>query len=113
MAHADYDCCVICDSKMDYNASDPRTKEDVCDCCIEDMMQHGPVMDSPTEIIGHLKTLTDDAALIWLHAVGFSPCYYENAMDQYLIERGLVVTDGPSGSKWDKALKPLSASNDQ
>jgi hypothetical protein len=108
MAHGDYNCCAICDSKLDYNAGDARTKEEICDDCIERSIALGHPCVRPTNVVEYIKTLNDQVALIWLHAMDFDPCYYENDLDKYLIERGLIETGVKDGGKWGKRLKPIA-----
>jgi hypothetical protein len=105
MAHADYDCCAICDSKMNYNSGAADTKEALCIDCIERTAELGTPCTRPSQVQEHLKSLSDEAALKWLHDVGFSPCYYPNDIDLYLIDRGLIETGIKDAGKWGKRLR--------
>lgn len=109
MAHADYDCCAICDCKMHYNGGCADAKAALCTDCIERTAELGKLCTRPEQVLEHLKSMNDVAALAWLHALGFSPCYYQNEFDDYLIGRKLVVTDAKEGGKWGKKLAPLPA----
>lgn len=105
MAHADYNCCAICDCKMNYAGGYAETKDKLCPECIERSAALGHLCVRPEQVVEHVKTLDDAAALVWLNAMGFDPCYYENDTDKYLIERGLIETGVKDGSKWGKRLR--------
>lgn len=108
MAHADYDCCAVCDAKMAYNSCDARTKEDVCVGCIERSIAAGQPITRAIQIKDALAALDDTAALAWLHSMRYAPCYYQNDIDDYLVGRGLIVTGSTDpGAKWGKLLAPL------
>lgn len=107
MAHADYDCCAICDCKMNYNGGSADTKENLCVDCIVRTSELGKLMTRPKQVVEHLNGLPDAEALVWLHAMSFSPCYYDNDLDKYLIDRGLIETGVKDGSKWGKRLRPI------
>ena len=105
MAHADYNCCAICDNKMDYAGFGADTKTKLCPDCIERSAALGKLCVSPEQVAEHIKSLSDADAIAWLHAMGFDPCYYENDLDKYLIERGLIETGIKDGPKWGKRLR--------
>lgn len=105
MAHADYNCCAICDDKMNYCGGCAETKDRICTDCIERSAELGKLITRPAQLIEHLSTLDDAAALVWLHKMGFDPCYYENEVDDYLISRGLIETGVKDAGKWGKQLK--------
>lgn len=80
MAHADYHCCAICDSKMDYSR-DARTKEDLCTDCTRAIVTAGfPIFDGE-ELIAALDANTP-GLVDALEAIGFSTCYYGNPVDE-------------------------------
>jgi hypothetical protein len=105
MAHADYNCCAICDCKMDYNGGCAETKEAICPDCIERTADLGRLCVRPSQVLEYVKSLDDVAALRWLHGVGFDPCYYGNELDDYLVERGLIEKAGDR--KWGKRLRAM------
>lgn len=113
MAHADYNCCTICDCKMEYSGGSADTKARLCEDCIERSAELGKLCVRPQQVVEHIKGLSDAEALTWLHAMGFNPCYYKNDLDGYLIDRGLIETGVKDGPKWGKRLKPapMSASS--
>ena len=104
MAHADYDCCLICDCKMSFSY-DSRTKEDVCRGCLHVMRKRGEILLSQEEVIEFLKTRDDESALKWLNEVGYSACFYRCDADNYIIdERGFDVNKGTG--EWVKKEAP-------
>ena len=88
MAHGDYNCCAICDCKMEYNPYDAKTKEQICVQCIENTIDLGKPITRPEQIEEHLATLSDDAVEIWLRNVEFRCCFYPNDVDEYVNSRG-------------------------
>jgi hypothetical protein len=106
MAHADYSCCAICDSKMNYG--EDATKEDICVSCIEDLLAIDLKITRVSSLMDHIDALSDADALAFLHRIGFIPCFYQNDIDQRLIDRGLITTNG--GPKWGRGLKPIETS---
>lgn len=108
LAHADYNCCAICDDKMEYSGFGSETKAKLCPDCIERSAELGHLCVRPEQVVEYLKTLDDAASLTWLHAMGFSPCYYANDLDAYLISRKLVETGLKDVGKWGNRLKPLT-----
>mgnify|MGYP000879295570 CR=1 FL=1 len=51
MAHADYDCCAICDCKMQYNEFDSLTKERICEPCLIKLRVNGVMVITFDELI--------------------------------------------------------------
>jgi hypothetical protein len=105
MAHGDYNCCLICDRKMEYNPYEASTKESPCIDCIEKMRNSGMVVLSVEEMKKAVDEKGDDA-IKWLHEIGYEHCYYDNHIDSYLEEKGLILS-GQEDGKWGKKLKPL------
>lgn len=105
MAHADYECCAICDCKMGYNGGMAETKDAICPDCIERTAELGHLCVRPAQFLEHVKSLSDEDALKCLNALGFSPCYYGNEIDDYMIAKGFVETGIKDGPKWGKRLK--------
>lgn len=83
MAHGDYDCCAICDSKLSYS-SDAATKEVICGPCVADLATHGVIAGTPDALIAWVKSADPAWVRATMTAVGYSPCYYGNAVDDAL-----------------------------
>lgn len=108
MAHADYDCCLICDRKMSFSY-DARTKEEVCVDCLKAMRERGEILLSPEEVIELLKNKDDESMLKWLNEVGYVACHYFtcSSADRYIIEERGFDTDKRFG-EWYKKEAPSS-----
>ena len=100
MAHADYDCCLICDCKMSFSY-DARTKEEACVNCLHTMRHMGEILLTQEEVIAFLKARDDEAALKWLNEVGYSACHYRCDADNYIIDERGFDTQERHG-KWQK-----------
>lgn len=84
MAHGDYHCCAICDSKMSYS-SDAETKEHLCSGCVADMAQNGAILHNVEELLEWMQKESKETVISVLSRVGFSKCFYPNRVDaQYL-----------------------------
>lgn len=86
MAHGDYDCCLICDCKMNYS-HDARTKESVCTSCLHRMRHMGTIILTQDELIDFIKQKSDEESIKWLNEVGYRVCFYGNTADDYIITR--------------------------
>ena len=74
MAHADYNCCMICDCKMGYMgyyASETKAKP--CETCLQRMRDAEVMFLSPGELINYLETLNMKEALTFLRKIGYEP----------------------------------------
>lgn len=81
MAHADYDCCAICDSKQPYS-SDADTKSEICADCLKMLRDEGiaPLPLDPEELIAWMQREPVRAMAV-LTEIGFRPCCYPNPVD--------------------------------
>ena len=48
MAHGDYNCCAVCDSKLEYS-NDAQTKEELCSWCAVNLAQSGVFVHNVVE----------------------------------------------------------------
>ena len=87
MAHGDYDCCAVCDSKLGYS-NDACTKEEVCAYCAVALVQVGILARNGDEFAQWIKA--NDIATIYEKLVNrpVKRCYYGNAVDDALNEKG-------------------------
>lgn len=88
MAHADYDCCAICDSKQSYS-SDPLTKEEICSACLKDLRSQGLSILGVDELLEWINSCDKDELRKVLGKIGFRFCYYTNGIDKAVIDRGI------------------------
>jgi hypothetical protein len=80
MAHADYECCAVCDSKV-YYSTDAETKGVLCSECVANMARHGVIVGSVNELIEWMNSEAPGTVFSILQSVGFQKCYYCNAVD--------------------------------
>lgn len=81
MAHADYDCCAICDSKQSYN-SDSRTKEEICSDCLHALRDAGINALDTDEFIRWVNGQSAELLEPKLNEIRFNICRYGNAVDE-------------------------------
>lgn len=80
MAHGNYACCAICDSKVHFGEYDDA-KTAVCTSCALNVIQAGgPRLDRPEDVLKWLDAEPVVSRLA-LRALGFSKCFYENPVD--------------------------------
>lgn len=87
MAHGDYNCCAVCDCKLDFNASDPRTKKEICTDCLHTLKDNGLNVLNPDELIKWIETADEEVLKDTLDKIGFSFCYYSNPVDDAVLKR--------------------------
>jgi hypothetical protein len=80
MAHGDYDCCAVCDSKLSYS-NDATTKETLCSGCAVNLAQKGVFVHGVTELKTWMIEEHPRVVVSALDSVGFSPCLYPNEVD--------------------------------
>jgi len=86
MAHANYECCVVCDDEV-YYSTDAEAKEVLCARCAAELATRGVVVHGPSEFIEWVKTADPDFVRNVLLEVGFRPCYYSSVIDRIVNER--------------------------
>lgn len=79
MAHADYNCCAICDSKMEYSY-ESATKEDICEYCRE---RTG--IATVRQLREKLLALSYEDRIKFAKEIGINKCCYSNDIDDLLI----------------------------
>lgn len=78
MAHGDYNCCAICDSKMEYSY-EATTKEDICENCRE---RTG--IAAVRQLKEKLLALDFEKRLKFAEEIGLRKCFYPNEIDELL-----------------------------
>ncbi len=82
MAHGDYNCCAVCDRKLDYIGWDAKTKEDICSDCLKSFRDvEIPALDVG-ELINWVNETEPAQVLAKLAICGFSKCFYDNPVDK-------------------------------
>jgi len=89
MAHADYNCCAICDCKLDYMGLNARKKEDICPRCLAILHEIGVKIFNVEELKEFIKKTDPKVLLVTLAFLGFCKCYYKNEVDTLVAEKGI------------------------
>ena len=106
MAHADYNCCAICDSKMDYAGWESETKEDICTYCLENIKKLNLKIENVEDLKKYIKDTDYKTLRETLIKLDYSFCYYSNDIDD------LVVSNfQPSGMSFEEYLKRIDNQN--
>jgi hypothetical protein len=80
MAHADYECCAVCDSKQAYSeCSDAKSA--ICGPCVADLARLGVITGTPEELVKWVNENPVEKVGPVLAAVGFKPCFYDSTVD--------------------------------
>lgn len=90
MAHADYDCCAVCDRKLAYNSPGAETKAEICPECEKALALVSLVFDSVDALIQWIKDTDKQAVWLALYAIGFRRCHYPNEVDNAVAEKGIT-----------------------
>lgn len=80
MAHADYECCAICDCKIRYAAIEDA-KTDICMKCMKVFRNKGLNIIGTEELINWLKTENKEKIREILKEANFEKCCYLNLID--------------------------------
>lgn len=81
MAHADYACCIICDSETHYEV-DSYSKTDICQRCAAGIsLEVGKVIGSVDEFLQWFRSEEERDVIAIIDGLGYKPCYYENTFD--------------------------------
>ena len=80
MAHADYDCCAVCDRKLSYS-NDANTKAEICPFCLSNLHQEDVLVYTPYEFIEWIITHEDTIVKDVLLSIEFRFCFYPNNVD--------------------------------
>lgn len=97
MAHADYDCCAICDCKLSYAGyADADTKESICETCLKRLQKEGLPIVAVDQLLKWIETAPKAELREKLQRLGFRACYYKNDVDEAVLERGLVFNNDGS-----------------
>lgn len=89
MAHADYDCCAICDCKMQYNEFDSLTKERICEPCLIKLRVNGVMVITFDELIKWVNDTDKEFVGKVLKEMGYQRCFYPNRFDVLIDRLGL------------------------
>lgn len=92
MAHGDYDCCALCDSKLNYNAWEARTKEDLCTGCLK--VLHGlDIMVYDGEELHEWIRSHGAEEVVGKLGPHINQCFYDNLIDRAFAEHVAVLEE--------------------
>ena len=89
MAHGDYNCCAICDSKMDYNAYEAKTKEDMCEECLDKCKELNLNIKDVDDFKEYIKNASYTELKENLIKLNYEFCWYSNDLDKDIAYRFL------------------------
>lgn len=87
MAHADYNCCAICDDKMYYAGFESETKEEICDACLNVINEMDLNISNVEELKKFIESGEYEKVKELLINCGFWFCYYGNEIDKSVLYR--------------------------
>jgi len=87
MAHGDYDCCAICDSKLSYNPYDSITKMEICSSCSMELRDLGLIILDVEDLIKWLKKADKKDIENFIEKTSYNKCYYRNEVDSLIEQR--------------------------
>ena len=86
MAHADYECCAVCDCKMSYNGFNAKSKAKICSDCVANLAEHDVIVHDWVELVDWVEDTKQSEVEKVLEDVGFSFCCYGNEVDDAVQE---------------------------
>ena len=87
MAHADYNCCAICDSKMDYAGFESTTKEEICEECLKNIKELGLKIENIDDLKEFIKETDYKTLKETLIKLDYGFCCYENKIDELVVKK--------------------------
>lgn len=93
MAHADYHCCAICDSKLEYGGYDSTTKERICEVCLLELQLLDLKIVTVDQFIRWVESVDQEVLRSTLKELCFRKCFYDNDVDKTVEERGITFDE--------------------
>jgi len=93
MAHADYNCCAVCDCKLDYAGWNATTKERICEDCLLKLQEMNLKIVTVRQLIAWIKDTDNDVLREKLKEMGYRCCYYENDVDTAIKEKRIEFNE--------------------
>ncbi len=87
MAHADYDCCAVCDCKMSYNGGMAETKKEICSHCVAELATRGVIVHGVDKLMEWMRNTDLRKVKRILKECNFRVCFYIGEIDELLAER--------------------------
>jgi hypothetical protein len=82
MAHANYECCAVCDKKVYYAFGDVYAKDVICTNCVVELALRGVFIRNVHELHEWMEKESPEKVLEILEQVGFKKCHYWNEIDE-------------------------------
>lgn len=93
VAHSDYNCCAICDRKLEYAGFNATTKERICESCLVELQTRKLPIVTVAQFIDWVKGIDKDMLRSTLKDLGFRRCYYSNDVDDAVRAAGIEFDD--------------------
>ncbi len=100
MAHADYNCCAICDCKIKYAGRHARTKKDICGKCLVELKKID--IHNINGFKKYIKKSRYDDLKELLLKLDYSFCWYGNEIDDLILS-----TFFPNGMAFKKYIERI------
>lgn len=82
MAHGNYNCCALCDCKMDYTGWEATTKEEICENCLKNIKELDLNIANIEELKDFIEYGDYEKIKELLLKCDFSFCFYGNEIDK-------------------------------
>lgn len=89
MAHGNYNCCAICDCKMDYNGYEATTKEEICEDCLLECNKLNLNIKNVDDFKKYIENSDYNELKDNLIKLNYEFCFYENKLDKEIAYRFL------------------------
>jgi len=89
MALGDYNCCAVCDDKLEYAGWDATTKERICEYCLLKLQEMGLPIVTVGQLIKWIESEEIETLKTKLKEMNFRACYYKNDVDEAVRQRGI------------------------
>ena len=87
MAHGDYNCCALCDCKMDYSGWEATTKEEICEDCLDNIKELDLNITNVKELEKFIGDGDYEKVRELLLKCDFWFCHYWNEIDKLVFYR--------------------------
>jgi len=87
MAHAKYECCMICDRKLWYN-SFAKSKKFICKNCAKEFKKLTNIeIKTEKDLVNWIKTTPKNTVEYVLLKLNFKFCFYPNYIDEIVSKK--------------------------
>lgn len=100
MAHANYNCCAICDCGFEYAGLKADSKVRICEDCLVLLRDYGYNIITIDELIDFINNSDIDKLKEFLNKLNFRACFYSNPIDNAVIKRGIDFDKNGKPKPW-------------